>query len=142
MKKFPRIRIVIILLGAAGVLFAAQACVFLIPFKFLNFDQGVFALFLEAPQGVKSQSQFEKVLPDLQHDGVSYHFELVLDDGTHLPPYEYRPDIVIKTDGVVATKLAKSLSRNGPHPAGSSLSHHIYSTSSKDISIVLKQLEK
>ena len=141
MKKFPLIRTALVLIAAATLLFAMQACVFLIPFQFKNFAHGLFGLFLETPQKIKSQQGLEQALSSVQHDGVSYHFELVLDDGTH-HPYSYGPDVVIKTDKVMTTRLARKLSKDGPTPDSASLTHRMFSTNSKDISTVLKEIKE
>ncbi len=85
MKKFPLIRTALVLIAAAILLFAMQACVFLIPFQLKTSAHGLFGLFLDTPQKIKSQQGLEQALLSVQHDGVSYHFELVSKDGTHPP---------------------------------------------------------
>jgi hypothetical protein len=140
MKKIHRTRAVIALTAVAVViLLAIQACV---PFGFRNLHQGMFGLVIKVAQKIKDKSKFEKALSRVQHDGVSYHFELVLNDKEKPIPYDYGPKVVIKTDRVFITELAQSLSKDELTPIGASLTHHLYSTDSKDITTILNEIQK
>ena len=82
------------------------------------------------------------MLLSVQHDGVHYHFERVLADGTHLPPDSYDPDIMIKTNRVIITKAARQSLKDSPTPNSASLTHRMLSTNYNDIATVLKAINE
>jgi hypothetical protein len=124
------------MLFAAGILaiFIIQACA-----PFLDIGHGRFGLVIKCPVRVISRKALEDALKVVRNRGVaSYHFELVLDNGDHVPPYDYQPKgVAIKTDKVFVTELAQSQSKDGLTAIGSSLSHHLYSPRAADIAAVL-----
>ena len=114
MKTFPRTRAFVPIATAILVIFIIQACA-----PFIDIGHGQFGLVIKSPVRVLSQKALENALAIVQkHPGVSYHFELVLDDGTRLPPYDHEPKVAIHTDKIFVTELAQSLSKDGLTPIG------------------------
>lgn len=133
MKKLPRTRVVVPLLVLAIIaLLAGQGCVSVLP-SFGNFMQGLYGLVVNG-RPITSKLQFEKALSEVQHAGVSYRFQL-----DYNAPYAYGPDVVIQIDKTVVTQLGAT--RDGSHPHGPNLTHHIYSVDSKDITRVSKEIK-
>ena len=100
--------------------------------SFGDLTQAFFGLVLEDPQKITSKELFEKALSEVQHSGVSYRFQI--DDG---PLYSYGPDVKIQSKTVVTKKAATS---GGMHPMTPSLTHHIYSVNSNDVTTVSKEI--
>ena len=136
MKIFPRTKILILIATGILAIFIIQACA-----PFIDIGHGRFGLVIKFPVRIMSRQSFEHALAIVQkHPGVSYHFELVLDNGTHLPPYDHESKVAINTDRVFVTELAQSLSKDGLTPIGSSLTHHLYSPNATDIATVLNAI--
>jgi hypothetical protein len=137
MKNLPG-KLKLVVLTAIGIvaMLVIQACA---PF-ILKVDHGIFALIIKCPQEIKSVAAFEEALKHLSKSAI-YDFRLVLDNGT---PKDYRRGsrLTIKTDRVITTELAKSLSSDEFTAIGSSITHHVYSPNATDIAIVLDQIKK
>ncbi len=116
------------------VVFIIQACA-----PFIDIGHGKFGLVIKSPVPIVSQKALEKALAMVRHHGVRYQFHLVLDNAEP-QDYNYGPKMAIKTDQVVVTELAQSLSKDGLTPIGSSLSHHLYSVDPTDIATVLNAI--
>ena len=94
----------------------------------------------QVPGADQKSGSFEHALALVQkHSGVSYHFELVLDDGSHRS-YDHESKHTVKTDKVFVTKLGQNLSKNGLTPIGASLTHRLYSPNAADIATVLNAI--
>jgi len=137
MKNLPG-KLKLAALTAIGivVMLIIQACA---PFA-LKLDHGLFGLIINCPQQIKSVAAFEAALNTLSKSAV-YDFHLVRDNGTH-KDYRRGSMLTIKTDRVITTELAKSLSSDEFTAIGSSITHHVYSPNATDISIVLNQIKK
>lgn len=134
MKTLPRTKVLFTIATAVLAVFVIQACA-----PFIDIGHGKFGLVIKCPVPILSQKALEKALRMVRHNGVSYHFHLALDNAQS-KDYDYGPKIAIKTDKVVVTELAQSLSKDGLTPIGSSLSHHLYSTDPSDIATVLNAI--
>jgi hypothetical protein len=136
MKRVPRIWKASI--AAIAVILIIQACA---PIS-LELVPGAYRLVLSAPQQLKKgETAFANALKGLKHPGVSYDFLLVRDDGT-TTPFKYTSKIAIKTDRVITTELAKSLSQGEFTPIGSSITHYLNTPTAADIAVVLNQIKK
>ena len=138
MKNLPaKLKLAALMAIGVVVMLIVQACA---PFT-LKLDHGLFALIITCPQQIVNQTAFEKALTSIQKRGVSYDFHLVPESGEP-KDYHYKSPIAIKTDRVVITELAKSLSKDELTPIGSSLTHHVYTPNAADIATVLDQIKK
>lgn len=132
MKTFPRTRVFVLIASVILVIFIVQACA-----PFIDIGHGRFGLVIKCPVKIVSRKAFEHALAIIKkHPGVSYHFELVLDNGEEVP-YNHQSKMAINTDKVFVTELAQSRSKDELTPIGSSLSHHVYSPNATDIALVL-----
>jgi hypothetical protein len=140
MKKLPRARAIITLSTLATLLLlVSQGCVSVVP-SFNNLMQGFFGLVLPEPRPVTSRAQFEAALSQVQHNGVSYRFRFIPTPGATPIPYEYGPDIIVQTTKVGTTSAAARLAIT--QPGASSLTHHIYSINSQDVTKVAAQVRQ
>jgi hypothetical protein len=136
MKNLPgKLNLAVLTAIGVVVMLVIQACA---PF-ILNVDHGIFALIIKCPQQIKGEKAFEKALTKLDTRAV-YDFHLVRKDGS-FRDFRQGSRLTIKTDRVITTELAKSLSSEEFTAIGSSLTHHVYSPDAKDISIVLDQIK-
>jgi hypothetical protein len=136
MKNFPRTRIFAPIATGIIALFLIQACA---QFS-LTLEHGVFGLIIRRPVPIKGENQLAKALATLNRPGVKYHFHLVRDDNT-FRDFDFDSGVAIKTDRVIMTELAQSLSKDGLTPIGSSLTHHGHFTSAADVATVLSQVK-
>jgi len=140
MRKFPRIWKAFGSIAAAiAIILIIQACA---PLG-LEIVPGAYRLVISFPQELKNgETAFANALEKLDHHpGVSYDFHLVRYDHT-TRDFHHEPKIAIKTDRVITTELAKSLSQGEFTPIGSSVTHHLNSPQAADIAIVLDQIKK
>ena len=135
MKKVPGIWKAF---GSIIIILIIQACA---PLS-LEIVPGAYRLVISVPQQLKNgETAFAKALEVLKkHPGVSYDFHLVRNDGT-TRDFKHESKITIKTDRVITTELAKSLSQGEYTPIGSSVTHHLYTPQATDIAIVLDQIQ-
>jgi hypothetical protein len=137
MKNFPGIVKVSVLTAiAVMVILTIQACT---TFD-LGINKGIFALIIRWPQQIKSEKAWEKALADLSKPAI-YDFHLIRNDGTS-KDYRRGSKMSIKTDRVITTELAKSVSNDEFTPIGSNITHHLYSQDARDIGIVLNEIKK
>jgi hypothetical protein len=137
MKNLPgKLKLVVLTAIGVVVMLVIQACA---PF-ILNVDHGIFALTIKCPQQIKGVAAFEEALNTLSKSAI-YDIHLVRDDGTS-KDYRRGSRLTIKTDRVITTELAKSLSTDEFTAIGSSITYHVYSPNATDISIVLNQIKK
>jgi len=138
MKRVPRIWKAFGPTAAIIIILTIQACA---PFTYIG--QTAFTLVISAPQQLAhGEAAFGKVLEKLKtHPGVSYDFHLVRNNGRSRD-FRHTAKIAIKTDRVVTTELAKSLSQGEFTPIGSSITHHFNSPQAADIETVLDQIQK
>ena len=134
MKNVPRIWKASI--AAIAIILIIQACA---PLS-LEIVPPAFRLVIRVPQQIKNETAFANALNSIQHSGVSYDFLLVRNDGTPVP-YRYTSPIAIKTDRVITTELAKSLSQGEYTPIGSAFTHHLNTPVAADIGVVLGQIQ-
>lgn len=137
MKNLPG-KLKLVALAAIGVvvMLIIQACA---PF-ILKVDHGVFALLIKYPQQIKGEKAFKDALDSLSKSAI-YEFHLVRPDGSSRD-FRHGSRLSIKTDRVITTELAKSLSSDEFTAIGSSLTYHLYSPNATDLSIVLNQIKK
>jgi hypothetical protein len=136
MKKVPRIWKASI--AAIAVILTIQACA---PLS-LELLPSAYRLIISVPQRLKyDEAHFARALKSIQHSGVSYDFHLVSDTG-RTKDFRYTSPIAIKTDRVITTELAKSLSQGEYTPIGSSITHHLNTPQAADIGVVLGQIQK
>jgi hypothetical protein len=137
MKNLPgKLKLAALTVIGVVLILIIQACA---PF-ILKVDDGLFALIIKCPQQIKSVAAFEAALNTLSKSAI-YDIHLVRDDGTS-KDYRRGSRLTIKTDRVITTELAKSLSSDEFTAIGSSITHHVYSPNATDISIVLNQIKK
>ena len=137
MRKVPRIWIAFGSVAAITIILTIQACA---PLS-LEIVPGAYRLVISVPQQLKNgETAFANALKGLKHAGVSYDFHLVRNDGT-TRDFHYKSDVTIKTDRVITTELAKSLSQGEFTPIGSSVTHHLNSPVAADIATVLNQIQ-
>ena len=138
MKRLPGIWKAFGPTAAIIIILTIQACA---PFTYIG--QTAFTLVISAPQQLKNgEAAFVAVLEKLKtHPGVSFDFHLVHDNGKSRD-FRYTSNIEIKTDRVITTELAKSLSQGEFTPIGSSVTHHFNSPQAADIETVLAQIQK
>jgi hypothetical protein len=136
MKKVPRIWKASV--AAIAIILTIQACA---PFSYIG--QTAFTLVISAPQQLAhGEAVFGKVLEKLKtHPGVSYDFNLSYNDGRSRD-FRHTSKITIKTDRVIKTELAKSLSHGEFTPIGSSITHHFNSPNAADIAAVLGEIQQ
>jgi hypothetical protein len=138
MKNFPGIvKVSGLIAMAIVVILIAQACC---PFNFGIKNGILFGLLIKYPQQIVSEAKFAAAVGNLSAAAI-YDIHLVRDDGT-FRDFRRGSKMSIKTDRVITTELAKSVSNDEFTPIGSSISHHLYSPDPKDIAIVLNQIEK
>ncbi len=120
-------------LAAIGVvvMLIIQACAPLI----VKVDHGIFALLIKYPQQIRSEAEFAAAVSTLSKRAV-YDIHLVRDNNS-FRDFRRGSRLSIKTDRVITTELAKSLSSDEFTAIGSSITYHVYSPSATDISIVL-----
>ena len=136
MKNVPRIWKASI--AAIAIILIIQACC---PLS-LEIVPGAYRLVISTPQQLAhGEARFAKALESIQHKGVSYDFLLVRNDGTPVP-YRYTSPIAIKTDRVITTELAKSLSQGEFTPIGTAITHRLNTPQPADIATVLAQIQK
>jgi hypothetical protein len=136
MKRVPRIWKGA--MAAIIIILTIQACA---PLS-LEIVPGAYRLVISFPQQLaKGETAFAKALKSIEHSGVSYDFHLVRNDGT-TRDFHYQSKIAIKTDRVITTELAKSLSQGEFTPIGSSITHHLNSPKAADIATILDQIQK
>ena len=123
MKNFPGTRIYVFIATAIITIFLIQACA---QFN-LTLEHGIFGLEILRPVPIKNEKMLAKALALLRKPGVNDHFHLVRDDYT-VRDFDFDSGVAIKTDRVIMTDLAQSLSKNGLTPIGSSLTHRGYFT--------------
>ena len=138
MSKLPGIWKVLGPMAAGIIILTIQACA-----PFSHVGQSAFSLVISVPQQLKNgEAAFGTVLEKLKtHPGVSYDFHLVRNDGRS-KDFKHESKIAIKTDRVITTELAKSLSQGEFTPIGSSITHHFNSPQAADIATVLDQIKK
>jgi hypothetical protein len=137
MKNLPgKLKLVALTAIGVVVILVSQACA---PF-ILNVDHGIFALIIKCRQQIRSEAAFEAALNTLSKSAI-YDIHLVRDDGTS-KDYRRGSRLTIKTDRVITTELAKSLSSDEFTAIGSSITYHVYSPNATDIAIVLNQIKK
>ena len=138
MSKLPGIWKVFGPTAAVIIILTIQACA-----PFINQGQSAFSLVISVPQQLKNgEAAFGAVLEKLKtHPGVSYDFHLFRNDGKGRD-FKFQSKIAIKTDRVITTELAKSLSQGGFTPIGSSITHHFNSPQAADIATVLDQIQR
>jgi hypothetical protein len=108
MKSFPGTRIYVLIATAIIAIFLIQACA-----QFdLTLEHGVFGLNIRRPVPIKDENMLAKALAFLKKPGVTYHFHLLRDNGT-VRDFDFDSGVAIKTDRVIMTDLAQSLSKNG-----------------------------
>jgi len=135
MKNFPGIVKVSVLTAiAVMVILIIQACCM------FEINNGKFALIIRWPRQIKSEEAFAAALKRLSPSAI-YEFRLVRDDGKSRD-FRRGSKMSIKTDRVITTELAKSLSNDEFTPIGSSITHHLYTPDAEDIAIVLNQIKK
>ena len=139
MKKVPRIWKASI--AAIAIILIIQACA---PLSLEIVPPGLYRLVVSAPQQLAyGETAFAKALKSIQRPNVSYDFHLVRNDGTTRDfRYESKSKMGIKTDRVITTELAKSLSQGEYTPIGSSFTHYLNSPQAADIAVVLGQIQK
>jgi hypothetical protein len=139
MRRVPRIWRAFGLIAAITIILTIQACA---PLS-LEIVPGAYRLVISFPQQLKhGESAFANALKGLNHHrGVSYDFHLVRNDGT-TRDFHHQSKIAIKTDRVITTELARSLSQGEFTPIGSSITHHLNSPQAADIATVLDQIKK
>ena len=138
MRRVPRIWKAFGSMAAITIVVIIQACA---PLS-LEIVPGADRLVVSVPQQLKKgETAFANALKGLKHPGVSYDFHLVRNDGT-TRDFHYQSKIAIKTDRVITTELAKSLSQGEFTPIGSSITHHLNSPQAADIATVLDQIKK
>ena len=138
MKNLPA-KLKLLALTAIGgvVMLIIQACA-CAPF----IDYGVFGLIIERPLQIKNGKEAEfKAALDKLSEGAVYDFHLVPENGS-FRDFRKGSRLTIKTDRVITTELAKSLSSNEFTAIGSSLTHHVYSPNDEDILIVVNVLNQ
>ena len=136
MKRVPRIWKASI--AAIAIILTIQACA---PLS-LEIVPKAYRLVISAPQTLRyDESTFAKALTSIQHAGVSYDFHLVRNDRS-TQDFKYTSRIAIKTDRVITTELAKSLSQGEYTPIGSAFTHHLNTPVAADIAVVLDQIQK
>ena len=107
MRRLPRIWKAFGSVAAITIILTIQACA---PLS-LEIVPGAYRLVISFPQQLANgETAFAKALKSIQHSGVSYDFHLVRNDGT-TKDFHYQSKIAIKTDRVITTELAKSLSQ-------------------------------
>jgi hypothetical protein len=122
----------------AAITIILQACA---PLS-LEIVPGAYRLVISFRQQIKNETAFANALKGLNHHkGVSYDFHLVRNNGT-TRDFHHESKIAIKTDRVITTELAKSLSQGEFTPIGSSITHHLNSPQAADIATVLDQIQK
>jgi hypothetical protein len=138
MKTFPGIVRISVLTAIASVLILIiQACA---PFG-LSIENHLYALIIREAQQLKgSDADFEKALKKLKPLDV-YDFHLVHLDGTFKDYHSRHSKVSIKTDRVITTELARSLSNDEFTPIGSNITHQLYTPYPQDIAIVLDQIK-
>ena len=138
MRRVPRIWKAVGSMAAIAIILIIQACA-----PFTHEGQAAFSLVISVPQQLKNgEAAFGAVLEKLKtHPGVSYDFHLVRNDGRNRD-FHYQSRVAIKTDRVITTELAKSLSQGEFTPIGSSITHHLNSPQGADIATVLDQIQK
>src|SRR5437879_726090 len=124
MRRVPRIWKAFGSMAAITIILTIQACA---PLN-LEILPGAYRLVVSFPQQLKyGEAAFANALERLNHHtGVSYDFRLVHKDGTPRD-FHHESKIAIKTDRVITTELAKSLSQGEFTPIGSSITHHLNS---------------
>src|SRR2546427_702656 len=120
MKNFPEILKVSVLTAIAVMVFLIipACCMF-------EINNGIFALIIRWPRQIKSEEAFAAALTHLSKSAI-YEFHLVRDDGKSRD-FRRGSKMSIKTDRIITTELAKSLSSDEFTPIGSSITHHLYS---------------
>jgi hypothetical protein len=135
MKNFPGIVKVSVLTAiAVMVILTIQACCM------FEIDNGMFALIIRWPQQIKSETAFTAALTHVSKSAI-YEFHLVRNDGKS-KDFRRGSKVSIKTDRVITTELAKSLSNDELTPIGSNITHHLYSPDAQDIALILNALKK
>jgi hypothetical protein len=138
MKRVPGIWKAFGPMAAIIIILTIQACA---PLS-LEIVPGAYRLVISFPQQLANgEKAFANALKSIQHSGVSYDFHLVRNDGT-TRDFHYKSDVAIKTDRVITTELAKSLSQGEYTPIGSSITHHLNTPQATDIATVLNQIQK
>ena len=138
MRKVPRIWKAFGSMAAIAIILTIQACA---PLG-LEIVPGAYRLVISFPQQLaKGEPAFAKALKSIEHSGVSYDFHLVRNDAT-TRDFHYQSKIAIKTDRVITTELAKSLSQGEFTPIGSSITHHFNSPQAADIETVLAEIKR
>jgi hypothetical protein len=137
MKNLPGIVKVSVLTAiAVMVFFTIQACA---PFM-VKLEHATFALIITFPQQVTSKEKFKKALSNLSPK-ASYHFHFVPEQGPS-EDFDHQPKMTIKTDRVIKTELATSLSKDEFTAIGSNITHHLYSPDATDVGKILNELKK
>jgi hypothetical protein len=138
MKRVPGIWKAFGPMAAIIIILTIEACA---PLS-LEIVPGAYRLVISFPQQLaKGEPAFKHALTSIQHSGVSYDFHLIRDDHT-TDDFHYKSKIAIKTDRVITTELAKSLSQGEFTPIGSSVTHHLNSPQAADIATILDQIKK
>ena len=137
MKNLPgKLKLAALTAIGVVVMLFIQACA---PF-ILKVDDGIFALIIKCRQQIKDEKAFKAALNTLSESAV-YEIHLVRDNGTS-KDYHRGSKLTIKTDRVITTELAKSLSSDEFTAIGSSITYHVHSPNATDIAIVLNQIKK
>lgn len=138
MKTFPGIvKISVFTAIALIVILVVQACA---PFG-LSIENHLYALLIREPQRLKyGEAKFAQALTGVNRLAV-YDFHLVRDDGSTRDFKSVRSKMSIKTDRVITTEVARSLSNDEFTPIGSQITHQLYTADPQDIAIVLGQVK-
>jgi hypothetical protein len=119
------------------VILIIQACA---PFG-LSIENHLYHLFIkENHQLTGSEANFAHALTKLSPLAV-YDFHLIRNDGSSRDFRSRRSKVSIKTDKVITTELASSLSNDEFTPIGSNITHQLYTPSPQDIATVLDQIK-
>jgi hypothetical protein len=128
---------VTVAVAAFAVVLAVQACSTMKP----NPGNTTFLLEISKPHPLKNPDPvaFAQLLLTLSKSAI-YDLHLVCDDG-RIKDFRRGSKLSIKTDRIIKSELADKESSDQLTPIGSSMTHHLYSNSSKDIQIIANALK-